>query len=351
MNFKRFILDPLEKGKLDKFHGIPTPLPRLSKKIGYLEQGNIIAISGRANSGKVSFMDFFYFFSILEWWSSFPVDRRPPVKIFYIGTKTTLKLKMQKWLCTYLSIKHGELLDIMTLIGGVGKRRDVDDRLTHLIESAEMYFEDMEQIVQFISHAVTPADIFNIVTSYFENIGDVDKNKVFQLNKEYSDHQSFIFIDNVKRLMPESDDFNNILTEKNLQKRLKNYLITLKGVYNTTSIICVPTENSNLRSPKDSEPNYKDLGVFSEDIDLGLVLYNPWTEKNLHYQAYDIANFVFNGKDRFRSVSVVKSTLTASNLTLPLIFLGECGKFSECPLSIDGSAIDEKLSALRNLEN
>ncbi len=80
---------------------------------------------------------------------------------------------------------------------------------------------------------------------------------------------------------------------------------------------------------KDSEPSYKDLGVYAKIADIGLVTYNPYIEGNKNWKTYPTDELVIMGKNRFRAITLVRNYKGQENITVGGIFIGECGYFRE----------------------
>jgi hypothetical protein len=256
---------------------------------------------------------------------------------------------MQKWLCLYLKLEYNIVIDIPTLNNGIGKMYDLDEETEAQIMSASEFFNDLEHDnLMLYNGRKTPSDIYHTVEDYMKTIGYENEQGDFILDDKYANQYTFLIVDNVEYLLTEHDGFG-LLTPDLLKSKFAEYLDKLKYKYNLINIINVPTKTTYTRSFKDSEPNYKDLGIFNNIADLGIVLYNPFNENNLKYNGYPVESLFINGKNRFRTLTIVSNQEGLENQTLGLFFLGESGFFAEAPHPTEKDKFEEKLEILRNI--
>lgn len=329
--------------------GIPIPLKRFSKATNYIERGQNIIIGGRRNSGKTSFMDYTYFLSVFKWWTELEEEERPNIKFFYFSMKRNIRVKLQKWLCLYLKLEYNTIIDIPTLKNAVGKLYELDDEVKAEIMSAYEFFDMLEENMTIKGGKQTPSSIYNEVENHMKKIGHFDAHDNYHLDEAYRNQYTFVLIDNVDYLQTESDGFS-MMTPDMLKRSMADYLMDLKEIYKTTNIVCVPSTINFARSAKDTEPNYKDIGIFHDIADLGIVVYNAYNENNLKYGGYPIESLVIKGKNRFRSATVVTNKEGVENQTIGLLFIGECGYYTESPHPTDVMEFEEKIETLKTLQ-
>jgi len=355
--FEHNILDPVKEG-LDKIDtGLPIHLDKLSKYINYAERGKNIIIGGRPGSAKTSFMDHTYFLNVFKWWRDLGYDdegepiphpTRPPIKFIYFNMRSSARLKLQKLMCLYLKLEYDYVIDIPTLLNGVGKLYSLEDKHKRAIESASEFFDELEENMHMINGPQTPSDIANAVKRIMEEYGHRDGQGDYYFDEEHKGQYTMIYIDNTDNLLPESDGYSAMSADA-LEKRLGEYLDEFKSVYKTTNFVIKPSKISNSRILKDSEPSYKDLGNIGKVADVGLVTYNPFDENNNKYLNYPVEDLVIRGKNRFRTITVVRNKLGTSNITVGLIFLGECGYVRESPHPNEETDFEDFVGILRQL--
>lgn len=327
--FIEHITEPVKDGLSKPNAGIPIPMPKLTKYINYIERGKINVVGGKSTSGKTSLMDYLYFINLFKWWQEQDAEARPPLKMFYFSMRNSARIKMQKWLCLYMKLEFDTVIDIPTLTSGIGKLYDLDDDIKHEITAAMDFFDELEEHMTLITGPQTPSSIYNRVKHYMDDIGDRDEDS-YRLDDEHVGQYTMVYIDNTDKLGSESDGFQN-MTADGLKKKLGEYLVEFKDVYNITSCLVVPSKVNNSRMVRDSEPSYKEIGYFAKIADIGLVTYNPFNENNNKYLGYPVEEMIINAKNRFRTITVVRNSTGLENITVGGIFLGECGYFRESP--------------------
>jgi len=347
--FETHILNPVREGQRKEHNGIPIPLTRLSKVTNYITRSSNIAIGGRPHSGRTSLMDYTYFISVFKWWHDQDEHSRPKIKFFYFNMRKPARMKLQKWLCLCLKLEYGLQIDIPTLNNDIGKLYDLDEDDKNHISSAYDFFTDLENgPMTFIQGKKTPSHIFNTVRDYMLNIGRVDEHDNYHLSEDHLGQYTFVYVDNVDYLLTESDEYSS-MTPDMLKRRLAEHMDVLKNVYNTINIVSVPSKATNSRLMKDSEPSYKDLGVFEAGADLGIIAYNPYDEGNRKYCGFPIEELVIRGKNRFRTLTVVTNKQGIENATIGAFFIGECGYFSESPHANQPEKFGEIMEVLNTL--
>lgn len=331
--YEKYIAEPVAAGYANPGSGIPTPLPKLAKFTNYIERGKNVVISGRETSGKKSYMDYVYFLNVFKWWRDLdmPEEMKPPIHFYYFNMTGREKVLFQKWFCLVQKIELQNIMDIPTLNSSIGRMRDLSETDLNFIRAGQEFMEDLEKHLTVISAPQTPSDIYNFMRREMDKIGSFDENHQFHLDEAHRGQLTFMYINDADRLLPETDGFA-MLNAEGLKKRLSTYLRELRDDYKINNVWVSPTKDGSPRSPKATEPTYKDLGGFYSVADLGVVLYNPFNEGNNKYQGYPINDLVIRGKNRFRTLTVVRNENGPENITVGLIFLGECGYFRESPI-------------------
>lgn len=350
--YKKLVKEPLEFGLENGSNGIPLPksLPILNKFTNNINRAMTIALGGKSNAGKTSYMDFVYMINVYKWWKEQPVSTRPPLKFIYFNMKHTMRNKFQKWVCLFVKIIYDEVIDINTLNSGVGKLFELSDATLERIKTAEDFFEEMESegILTLVDGQQTPTSIYNKVCNTMTEYGTLSKDKkTFTLKDGYKKLLTMVFVDNADYLLSETDGYS-MMNPDQLKKKLSDYVTEFKNVYSITSIIVVISKSFG-KNIKENEPNYKELGVFGVKIDLAIIFYNPFNENNNKFCGYEADKFNFGGKTRLRMATIVRNVNGVENLTKGLIFLGECGYFTEAPSPHEELDIIELQTALARL--
>ena len=355
--FEKNVMELVDANQSVKDTGLPIHLTKLSKFVNYIERSKNYIIGGRPESGKASFMDHTYLLEVFKWWRDLGYDdeghkkhapNRPPLKIIYFNMKKTEQVKLQKLLCLYLKLEYNYVMDIPTLMNTVGKTYNLENKHLSAIKASQSFFEELEEHMEIISGAQSPTDINLHVKRIMSQYGSNNEQGVYTFDKKYQGQYTLIYIDDLDYLLPESDGYQT-LGQEGLEKRLGDYLLDFKKVYKSSNFVIKPTKVMGSRVVKDSEPSYKDLGNIGKIADIGLVLYNPFNENNLKYLNYPIESLFIKGKNRFRTVSIVRNPLGISNITVGLLFLGECGYMRESPHPSEEEDFGEFIALFRAL--
>ena len=349
--FKTFVEEPLNYGKVYGSTGIPIPLKKLSKYTNYIQKGQSIVIGGKPESGKSAMMDFTYFISVFRWWREQDVATRPKLKMIYFSMKHPTKTKIQKWLCLLLKLEFNIIMDIPTLNNGIGKLRDLDADDLEKIHVCKEFFDEMfEECLSLQSGQITATGIFNRINAIMSDYGKLDKvTNEFTYDKKYERMITLVYIETVDHILTETDTFST-LSANDVKKKMSDYLYELRRTYNLTNIVIAPSKPMMTRMVKETEPSYKEIGLFGATADLAIVMYNAFNESNPNYQGYPISDFVINAKNRFRTATIVRNTNGITNITCGLIFLGENGYFAECPSPNDEQSILNRIETLSQLD-
>jgi hypothetical protein len=342
--FSNVIWEEVERGQKNTRPTYPIASERLSRLSGYMEDAQNIFIAGRDQVGKSSFMDYNYLIKpFFDYINSNRQDYEP--RFIYFSMKQSLKYKFQKWLCLYLKLEFNIVIDLPTLNNTRGKLYDLDNETIQNIRSAESFFRKLEKHMLFLTKNLSPSEIFNKVKQELHNYGSVDENGIYKKSTATNHIKHFIFIDNTDFMNSETDG-TDMLRGIFLEKRLGDLLNELKTTYKTTNIIVKPSNLGVPRNVKESEPTFKDLGVLQKYADIGIAIYNPFEMGNKNYGNYPILELVINGKNRFRTITLIKNNMGNSNISFGQIFLGECGYFRDAPSPDQTEKFDEIINIL-----
>lgn len=242
--YKENILEPIRQGLKGNNKGLPLPMPKLSKVTNYLERGQVISVGGKPSSGKTSYVDYIYFLNIFKSWRDLGYDEegepipnpnRPPLKMFYFSMKSTIKIKMLKWMCLYLKMEHDLLIDIPTLTGGVGKMYDLSEEDQIKIASAVEFFDELEEHLVIVEGKQTPSSINNKIEQYLLSVGNVDEDTgKFSYDENHIGQYTLCYVDNTNYLLTETDGYQ-MMNDESTKKKLAEYGDDLKKNINVIS--------------------------------------------------------------------------------------------------------------------
>lgn len=339
--FKQLVIDDVLYNMENKIEGIKYPFPSISKYLNYIMPGEYIAVGGRPMSGKGSFVDYvFVINAYLEWKKSDPTTRKP-FQIIYFGLKEkSFKKKLKRWLCTYLKLEKSTFMDINTLnCNSVGKLYDLRDTETcaaeiQAISDSEEFFNEFLEHVEFHGGQRSPSGIKKIVEKHMKSIGNLKTSKsegyLYKLDEENEGQLTLVIVEDISRLNTESNDFA-MMGEQELIKKFDETMRFLRDVYNVSPIITVPSKPTLSKNPKDSEPSYKDMGIFAGTTDKALVIYNPYNENQTVYQRLCVSDFDIGDYNKLRTLYIARNVGGTNNIEKGMIFLQGPGWFREIP--------------------
>jgi hypothetical protein len=265
-------------------YGFPL-LPKLNDVIGNIRQGQVHIITGLPSSGVTSFLDQNYVMSVLLQWYDTEPEKRQKIKILYYSMKDSQLKKLQLLLCNYLKLVNNLKTDILTLNNQVGKQMDLntDTVLKKAIEDASGFFNEIldNEILIIKDGQYKPTDIYNDVVKYMGTIGKKNKEN-FEYETKYEDQITLVVVDSTDYFIPDNDGFG-ILTGNALDDKFQKTVRTLKKIYNVSFAIVTPTIQGFIRTPKDTEPHFRNLGSYGSLADKAICIYNPINEKNIKF--------------------------------------------------------------------
>ena len=338
--FKDLVLNDLEFGLSNTTTGIEYPFPELSRYANYIRPGEFIAVGGRPMSGKRTFIDFTYVLSVYKQWLA--MENKKPLKIFYFGIKSaSLKMTLKRWLCTHLMMKHGMVIDTNTLDpNSLGKMYDLretafQDNVQYIMDTEEYFDEMLEDTVQFIPGAQTPAGIFSTVRDYMLTIGEAHENPnklgmTYELDAEHEGQLTIVIVDDANRLTTDIHNFAP-MNKDELQSVFCQYMNQLAKTYTCTPVVGVPSKTSMSRNPKDSEPSYKELGIYASTTTKAFIMYYPFNEGQSTYANKKVSDYNIGETNKLRSIYLARNETGISNIEMLVIMLEGSGWFTKIP--------------------
>jgi hypothetical protein len=330
----------------NKEQGYNFPLaPNLNEKIGNILPGTYTVVAGLPSSGTTSFVDQQYVMSVLlQWYFS---DQSKPLKVFYFSMVDSELKKLQALLCNYLRVMFNIYVDIPTLNSQPGRLFDIEkeDRVLNALDDAQTFFDCLinDGVLEIIGEPQSPSVIYNTVESYMDGIGVDKQGTPYELNEGFDDITVLAIVDKTDHLAPEIDQYASTYGN-DLNVKFDHNMKRLATRYRVSPVIIVPAVTGLIRSPKDTEPHYKQLGVFGKNCDRGIILYNPIAENNINRyfkEAEEVESYMSKGKNTLRFWSVVRNTEGIDSIRERLLFLPGTGFMVEHPLDETISNFDD----------
>lgn len=322
--------------------GIPIKYSdKLHRYINAIHQSTSYVVGGRESGGKRSFTDMFFFISAYMSWCSMPAETRPPLKIIYFNMDKPLHIKMQKWLCVFLSLFYDEFIDINTLNGSNGRLYDLNPDIMEKIRQAQGFFDYMfdSGILKVIDGPKHPTGIYVQTVETLRECGYLEKEKYkrseFIYNEGLENQITLVIIDNVEKLNGESKNGESI-SNYQLHEIMVGYLEDLKSIYKVTPVTIVPSFRvPGLSMKKDMVPDFREFQNYYRQADVAINLFNPsaYLGNGTEWYGYNIPDFVTppDNVNRFRTAHIIRNTMGVDNITIPYVFYPENGRMMDAP--------------------
>lgn len=327
MNYKK-VLDRISHYQDHPLYSIPFKHPALNRVLNGVERGKYTVVSGRANSGKTSFVDFYYVISLFASYLDLDPSQRKPLHILYFELKDSEEKKIMKWFASYMMLKDKQLLDINTLRNSTGKSLSYSAEKEAALHKNQDFFEELSKHMTLLPAPTNATGVYLKIKNYMQTVGSF-QDGIFQYDKEHEEQITLVIVNNTARLRTELDSYQNKLDKSAIADKLNDYMVELVDQYRISPVIIHSVQDTGLVGK--GIPEIRQLDIFGPSVDQGLIMYNPFNYANKNYLNYDIPSFVINNKNRFTSVTVMKNTTGIDHASIGLIFLGEAGYFRECP--------------------
>ena len=362
--FKEYILDDVEKGIEGRNIGIPIPLPRLQGIINGVQKEQLILLGAKSGVGKSSFVDWCYVLYPYIYLQSQKKTKgtNTKLKVIYFSLERATRFKIQKWVCAYLFMKYGLIIDLATLNSFPSKLFEITPDIKKKIMSAEKFVNTMlgSGDIEILEGQINPTGIYKHVNKYAEKVGILTREtKLSKEGVEYRtvsyeendpDLYTIIVIDHLGRLNRESG-----MSERETIGKMSEYCSMFRDRYKFTPIMVSQfnrgSDGGDRARNGRLEPEPSDFAGSSNiynDSDLVLSAYNPVKLKVTNALGYEMAKFKSKrGHNTFRAVYVLKNTQGIDDIGIGLHFQGENGIFKELPKPEDKADLEKIYEKLK----
>ena len=308
-----------------------------------------MAIGGNAGSGKKSFTNLNYYlypaYQAYEYYlqelevynaANDPNLKAPTmsIKFIYIDLTESLEALKLKWFCTLFYIKYKFVIDVPSILN-----------------------EDNTEIGpgKFLEYM---GEIDGNFASYFDDF--LDKTTYLH-NKKLSSNEIEVILEkqieskkDKRRVVVIVNNPDNLRVEDNMPRAKHNQIVNLGDVlkhysikHSFTCILCLGSSEV-LRSNKPLKPHNSQLGHFNTVVDVGIICYDPFSERDFDYLRYEIRRFIQGRNNRFRSATVIRNNCGPHNVHMPCHFIGENGIYldDKIPSLEDTDQMDEYFTEL-----
>lgn len=322
--------------------GIPMPFKRLADYVPLIDKGQSLGILGGTGTGKSRFARYLFIYHIYNFYKQTGYK----VKILFFPLEDSKNKVYKNIICNYLFTVHNVLISPLELDSK--KSRALPDFVWELVNEAEDYFKEFEEVVTLIDGIHTPEGIYDFCEKFALQNGRVESYKVstgrgiIEQSRYLSDLHTVVVIDNMSNL--DADD------ERSAMKKLaKDYVRErLCNFFNFTVAQIIQQDFATERQQFTStggvivsklEPSLASIGeakTISRSMHLIISLFSPDRYDILKYpkppkdkpdMCYDIGIL----GDRFRLLKVIKNNDGEVGIRVPLLMNAVQETFEELP--------------------
>jgi KaiC/GvpD/RAD55 family RecA-like ATPase len=327
------LLEEVKKGIEGKYKGLNSGLPRFDKFIGGIQRGTYYVLGAQQKTGKTSFID--------QWCLIEPYLKGEENIVWVYFSYEISEIEKKAKIAAYIINKLYNIRTSSSEILSRGHYKITPDLLKVVEEVNEKYIEPLfNGNLHFYEDRENPTGIYNKIMdvarkygefkyeTYMSNEG-VKRKPVGYVPKDKNLY-FIIVIDHVGLVNLERG-----YTKKENIDKLSSYMVILRNRFNFTPIVVSQFNrglsktdrlkfNGNLLKP--TAEDFKDTGSLSEDASMLLALFNP--TKYPHITTFLGKNVKEVGKG-YRSLHIIDSRFTESDIDIRLEFDGLTGTFSE----------------------
>lgn len=323
--------------------GIPFVVDKLNSVIPGVQKERIHLWGGNSGTGKSKSVNEHYMFTVFEDW--YKGGKQYPLMIHYFSLEIPRGHILAALVVRWLYNEHGVLVDIPYILGFI-HGKPLDPYYNELLESDELalYIAAFEEVtlimdtnlntVGFNIYLQDLADNQGVAEFTTVNKADGTEMKMFESYLENDERQiNIIIIDHlglVKHIQGQ--------TERTMMIEMADIMIKFRNRYRFTFVV---TQQLNRNSNSADRHKLEDLLIKDLDFrgssamfdaaDAVIGIFSPNREKQNTFLGYRIAktNTSPGFMNRMIVYNGVKNRHGETNWTLPLLFVGEIGRYEQ----------------------
>lgn len=344
-----------------KVNCIPWSLPRFEEESPGIEQGKFYLVTANSKVGKTQITDWLFLFNTIKQVVDNKLDVR--LKIFYFTLEMSKEEKMLSCFSNILYEKEGIRICPKDL-KSTKADRVLDESIIKVLEKYEIYFQKIEEVVEFIDSVRHPTGIYHLMNDYAVANGtihykDIDiKGNLTTIVDYYEpndpDEYVMIIIDHLSIISAEKRNGLQLSLHESISVLTSDYLIKLRNRYNYIPVVVQQQaaaqesldnkKNNKLRPTVDGLADNK-LSVRDANVVLGL--FSPFRHEMPEYYGYDITKF----KDNIRFLEIIVSRDGGGGTLCPLYFDGAVNYFRELPVSHNYNELEKVYAYIQKNAN
>lgn len=344
------IISQIERNKSIKDAGgitsIAPPFPRLAQYYGGFTKGSITCITAASGVGKSKFAKYMTIVNIYK----ATRDKEITPKIFYFALEESATDFWLSFISIYLHSNYHLTITVQQL-KSIGNYKVTSDLMTK-IRAAEVFINNLQNIVEVVDYVRNPTGIFKYVKTYFDNpeIGeykykDIDEGRRITTGYTYKSDDVWVFfvLDHISLLSNEMapNTKMRMTSYQTFDFMIKDYVLDVFSKrFKMASIIVhqqTPASEKQTYTYKGQlmeeklEPSMEELHInkgVHQDYEVVLGLFSPARYSIGVHNGYDISLL----GNKYRSLKFLKDRYYGlENSSIGLYFNGANGKFEELP--------------------
>lgn len=278
------------------------------------------------------------------------------LKIFYFTLEMSKEQKMLAAFSNILYVKEGVRIAPKDL-RSTKADNVLSDEILDLIKRYEVYFNKIEEIVEFIDDIRNPTGIYYFMRDYANANGTQHtriiniKGKDTEVDDWYepNDPEEYVmvFIDHISLIATEKLDGRQLNLHESIVQLSSNYLIRLRNKYAYIPVVIQQqaasqesVDNMKVNRLKPTLDGLGDCKLTQRDADVILGLFSPFRHEIPEYMGYDIRFF----RDNIRFMEILGGREGGAGTTCSLYFDGAVNYFKELPRPDDGASIQQVMN-------
>lgn len=281
------------------------------------------------------------------------------LKIFYFTLEMSKEQKMLSAFSNILYVKEGIRIAPKDL-RSTKADNILSDEILEIISKYEVYFNKIEEIVEFIDDIRNPTGIYYFMRDYAHANGTQHtriiniKGKDTEIDDWYepNDPEEYVmvFIDHISLISTESKDGRQLNLHESIVQLSSNYLIRLRNKFGYIPVVIQQqaasqesVDNMKVNRLKPTLDGLGDCKLTQRDADVILGLFSPFRHEIPEYMGYDIRFF----RDNIRFLEIIGGREGGGGTTCPLYFDGAVNYFKELPTPDDTNNINKVIEFIK----
>jgi len=339
MTFK----ERIQSGLDGKFKGLSNGFNRVNKYIFGLQRSCYYLIGALSGGGKSTLVDYMLLNAIQD-----AEAKGIPINVHYYSFEIDEISKKANWLSVLIYQKYNRVISPET-IKGLGDFR-LNSEEQQIVNDELENLEKIWSKINWYWDSINPTGIRNDLWRFMEVRGNFirspyinesgeRKERIVKFVNNNSEEYNIVILDHLALMKTEKRDGHMFNTKQNIDK-WSEYCVTMRNLFGIT-FMNIQQFNQGLSSVERAkfkgvdiapqQSDFRDSTSPYADCDIALGLMNSHKmdmETCLGYNI-NVPSAVYNLKDRFRLLKIIKNRLSRDNIAIGLLFVPEAGQFSE----------------------